>query len=46
VEDRKIKSLVAMVVEYQMRKLELKMKQFEELEVLMDREREAVYCSL
>lgn len=42
VEDRKIKSLVAMVVEYQMRKLELKMKQFEELEAIMDRERETV----
>ena len=44
VEERKIKSLVALLVETQMKKLEIKLKHFEELEAIMDREREAV-CS-
>ena len=42
VEERKIKSLVALLVETQMKKLEIKLKHFEELEAIMDREREAV----
>ena len=42
VEERKIKSLVALLVETQMKKLEIKLKHFEELEGIMDREREAV----
>ena len=41
-EERKIKSLVALLVETQMKKLEIKLKHFEELEAIMDREREAV----
>ena len=47
VEERKIKSLVALLVETQMKKLEIKLRHFEELETIMDREREAVstiYC--
>uniref|UniRef100_A0A8C2AUU9 SWI/SNF related, matrix associated, actin dependent regulator of chromatin, subfamily c, member 1a n=1 Tax=Cyprinus carpio TaxID=7962 RepID=A0A8C2AUU9_CYPCA len=42
VEERKIKSLVALLVETQMKKLELKLRHFEELETIMDREKEAV----
>ena len=42
VEERKIKSLVAMLVETQMKKLEIKLKHFEQLEAIMDRERESV----
>lgn len=41
-EERKIKSLVALLVETQMKKLEIKLRHFEELETIMDREREAV----
>ncbi|XP_054033305.1 SWI/SNF complex subunit SMARCC2 [Dryobates pubescens] len=41
VEERKIKSLVALLVETQMKKLEIKLRHFEELETIMDREREA-----
>ena len=41
-EERKIKSLVAMLVETQMKKLEIKLKHFEQLEAIMDRERESV----
>merc|ERR1711962_1561695 len=40
VEERKIKSLVALLVETQMKKLEIKLRHFEELETIMDRERE------
>ncbi|KAL3836492.1 hypothetical protein ACJMK2_021921 [Sinanodonta woodiana] len=40
VEERKIKSLVALLVETQMKKLEIKLRHFEELEAIMDRERE------
>lgn len=43
-EERKIKSLVAQLVEAQMKKLELKLRHFEELEAIMDKEREAVSC--
>merc|ERR1712001_344035 len=42
VEERKIKSLVALLVETQMKKLEIKLRPFEELETIMDREREAL----
>ena len=45
VEERKIKSLVALLVETQMKKLEIKLRHFEELETIMDREREAVSCT-
>jgi len=44
VEERKIKSLVALLVETQMKKLEIKLRHFEELEAIMDKEREAVSC--
>lgn len=37
-----MKGLVAQLVETQMKKLELKLKHFEELESIMDKEREAV----
>ncbi|XP_065666674.1 SWI/SNF complex subunit SMARCC2 isoform X3 [Hydra vulgaris] len=40
VEERKIKSLVALLVETQMKKLEIKLRHFEELETIMDKERE------
>jgi len=42
VEERKIKSLVAFLVETQMKKLEIKLRHFEELEAIMDREMENV----
>ena len=42
VEERKIKSLVAVLVETQMKKLEIMLRHFEELETLMDREKEAL----
>ncbi|XP_052253844.1 SWI/SNF complex subunit SMARCC2-like isoform X4 [Dreissena polymorpha] len=42
VEERKIKSLVALLVETQMKKLEIKLRHFDELEAIMDREREAL----
>lgn len=42
VEERKIKSLVALLVETQMKKLEIKLRHFEELESIMDKERETV----
>merc|ERR1711860_460558 len=42
VEERKIKSLVALLVETQMKKLEIKLRHFEELEYIMDKEREAL----
>uniref|UniRef100_U3JH95 SWI/SNF related BAF chromatin remodeling complex subunit C1 n=1 Tax=Ficedula albicollis TaxID=59894 RepID=U3JH95_FICAL len=46
VEERKIKSLVALLVETQMKKLEIKLRHFEELETIMDREKEAqLLCS-
>lgn len=44
-EERKIKSLVAQLVETQMKKLETKLKHFDELEAIMDKEREAVSFS-
>ena len=46
VEERKIKSLVALLVETQMKKLEIKLRHFDELEAIMDREREAVSIGL
>ncbi|XP_018496360.1 SWI/SNF complex subunit SMARCC2 [Galendromus occidentalis] len=42
VEERKIKSLVALLVETQMKKLEIKLRHFEELEAIMDKERETL----
>merc|ERR1712223_718967 len=42
VEERKIKSLVALLVETQMKKLEIKLRHFEDLETIMDRERETL----
>lgn len=42
VEERKIKGLVALLVETQMKKLEIKLRHFEELETIMDKERESV----
>ncbi|XP_057210747.1 SWI/SNF complex subunit SMARCC1b isoform X1 [Triplophysa rosa] len=42
VEERKIKSLVALLVETQMKKMEIKLRHFEELETIMDREKEAL----
>ncbi|XP_013066395.2 SWI/SNF complex subunit SMARCC2-like isoform X1 [Biomphalaria glabrata] len=44
VEERKIKGLVALLVETQMKKLEIKLKHFEEIEAIMDRERESLEC--
>ena len=35
---------MALLVETQMKKLEIKLRHFEELETIMDREREAVSC--
>lgn len=42
IEERKIKSLVAQVVEMQIKKLEIKLRHFEDLEAIMDREREMI----
>lgn len=42
IEERRIKSLVAQLVEAQMKKLELKLRHFDELEGIMDKEREAL----
>lgn len=42
IEERRIKSLVAQLVETQMKKLEMKLRHFDELEAIMDKEREAV----
>jgi SWI/SNF related-matrix-associated actin-dependent regulator of chromatin subfamily C len=42
VEERKIKSMVALLVETQMKKLETKLKHFEELENIIEAEREKV----
>ncbi|XP_059139466.1 SWI/SNF complex subunit SMARCC2-like isoform X2 [Physella acuta] len=42
VEERKIKGLVALLVETQMKKLEIKLRHFEEIESIMDKERESL----
>lgn len=42
VEERRMKGLVAQLVETQMKKLELKLKHFEDLEQIMDKERETL----
>lgn len=42
IEERKIKSLVALLVETQMRKLETRLRHFDELEAMMDKERETL----
>jgi SWI/SNF related-matrix-associated actin-dependent regulator of chromatin subfamily C len=41
-EEKKIKSTVSLLVETQLKKLEIKLRHFEELEAIMDRERENV----
>ena len=41
VEERRMKSLVAQLVETQMKKLEAKLRHFDELEIITDRERES-----
>ena len=41
-EERKIKSLVALLVETQIKKLEIKLRHFEELEAMKDREHETL----
>ena len=41
-EERKIRSLVAVLVDFQLKKMELKMKQLDELEVMLEKERETV----
>ncbi|CAL2034329.1 unnamed protein product [Caenorhabditis brenneri] len=42
VEERRIKALVAQLVETQMKKIEMKIRHFEELEQIMDKERESL----
>ena len=46
VEERKIKSLVALLVVMQVKKLDIKLNHFEHLEAIMDRERESVSAPL
>ena len=41
-EERKIRSLVAYVVDVQIKKMELKMKQLDELEVMLEKQRETI----
>jgi len=41
-EERKIRSLVAVLVDFQLKKMELKMKQIDELELMLEKERETV----
>lgn len=42
VEERKIKSLVSVLIDTQLKKLDIKMKHYEELESLVEKEREAI----
>lgn len=42
IEERKIKSLVSVLIDTQLKKLDLKMKHFEELEALIDKERDII----
>lgn len=42
IEERKIKSLVSALIDTQLRKLDIKMKHYEELESLVEKEREAI----
>lgn len=42
VEERRMKGLVAQVIEAQLRRLEIKLKQFDELEALLDQEHQKV----
>ncbi|XP_067951707.1 SWI/SNF complex subunit SMARCC2-like isoform X2 [Watersipora subatra] len=42
IEEKRIKTSVALLVETQMKKLDIKLKHFEELEAIMDRERESL----
>lgn len=41
-EERKIRSLVAVLVDFQVKKMELKMKQLDELEVMLEKQRETI----
>ena len=41
-EERKIRSLVAVLVDFQLKKMDLKMKQLDELETMLEKERETV----
>lgn len=43
-EERKIRSLVALLVEAQLEKLKIKLRHFEELEAIMEKEREKLEC--
>lgn len=42
IEERKIKSLVSVLIDTQLRKLDIKMRHFEDLEKLIDKEREGI----
>lgn len=42
IEERKIKSLVSVLIDTQLKKLDIKMKHFEELETLIDNERDTI----
>lgn len=42
IEERKIKTLVSVLIDTQLRKLDIKMKHYEELESLVDKEREVI----
>ena len=41
-EERKIRSLVAVLVDFQVKKMELKMKQLDELELMLEKQRETI----
>jgi len=41
-EERKIRSLVAVLVDFQLKKMDLKMKQLDELETMLEKERETI----
>ena len=41
-EERKIRSLVAVLVDFQVKKMELKMKQLDELENMLDKQRDTI----
>lgn len=45
VEERKIKAFVAVLVENQLKKLDIKLKHFEDMETFLDREKESVNFS-
>ena len=45
-EERKMRSLVALLLQAQIRKLEIKMRHFEELESILDNDRAQVYMCI